>query len=134
MSWRAVEVEIIFLDVLAVIALAIGQAEQPLLENRVLAVPQRHGKAQPLMVVTETGETVLAPMIGAGARLIVGKIIPRISVLAVVLANGAPLALAKIRPPLLPRHSSLSRLVETQLLHRLPAFWASLVRQQSPPV
>jgi hypothetical protein len=44
------------------------------------------------------------------------------------------LALTEIGAPLLPRHSSLSRLVETQLLHRLPAFWASLVKQQSPPV
>ena len=38
---RAVEIEVVFLDVLAVIALAIGQAEQPLLQDRVLAVPQR---------------------------------------------------------------------------------------------
>jgi hypothetical protein len=30
MSWRAVQMEIIFLYVLAVIALAVGQAEQPL--------------------------------------------------------------------------------------------------------
>jgi len=39
MSRRAVEVEIVFLDVLAVIALAVGQAEQALLENGVVAVP-----------------------------------------------------------------------------------------------
>ena len=49
----AVEVIIIFFDVLPVVALAIGQAEQPLLEDRVLAVPQRDGKAQPLVVVAE---------------------------------------------------------------------------------
>jgi hypothetical protein len=35
----AVEVIIIFLDVLPVIALAIGQAEEPLLVNRIFAVP-----------------------------------------------------------------------------------------------
>ncbi len=39
MRRRAVEVEIIFLHILAVVALAIGQAEQALLEDRILAVP-----------------------------------------------------------------------------------------------
>ena len=43
---RAVEVEVVLLDVLAVIPLAVGQAEQPLLEDRILPVPQRQGEAQ----------------------------------------------------------------------------------------
>jgi hypothetical protein len=42
-----IEVEIVFLDVLAVVGLAVGQSVHPLLEDRVLAVPQRQGKAQP---------------------------------------------------------------------------------------
>src|ERR1700730_18085878 len=134
MGRRAVDLEVVFLDVLAVVPLAVGQAEQALLEDRVLAVPQRHGKAQPLMVVAEARKAVFAPVIGAGPRLVVREIIPRIAVLAVVLANRAPLALTEIGAPLLPPPSPLSRLVETQLLRRLPAFWASLVRQQSPPV
>jgi hypothetical protein len=75
-----------------------------------------------------------SPVIGARAGLIVREIVPRVAVLAVVLADRAPLAFAEIGPPLFPRHSALSRLVETQFLHRFPAFWASLVRQQSPPV
>ena len=60
-----VQVIIIFLDVLAVIALSIGQPERPLLENRVLAVPQGECKAQPLAIMADTGEAILAPMIGA---------------------------------------------------------------------
>jgi len=64
-GWRAVEVEIILLDVLAVIAFAVGQAEQPFLEDRVLAVPQGERETQPLVVVAETGEASLAPVIGA---------------------------------------------------------------------
>jgi hypothetical protein len=31
MRWRTVEIKIVFLDVLSVIALAVGQAEDPLL-------------------------------------------------------------------------------------------------------
>ena len=46
-SGRAVQVVIIFLDVLPVIALAVGHAEHPLLDYRVLAVPQRQRKTQP---------------------------------------------------------------------------------------
>ena len=98
MGRRAVEVIIVFLDVFAVIAFAIRQAEQPLLEDRVLAVPQSNGKTQPLVVVAEAGEAVLTPVIGARASLVVGKVVPSIAVLAVVLADRAPLALAEIRP------------------------------------
>ena len=68
---RAVEVEVVLLDVLAVVALAVGQAEQPLLEDRVLAVPEREREAEPLLVVGDAGEAVLAPAIGARARLVV---------------------------------------------------------------
>ena len=35
----AVEIEVAFLDILAVIALAVGQSEETFLENRILAVP-----------------------------------------------------------------------------------------------
>jgi len=50
------------------------------------------------VVVAETGEAVLAPVVGARTRLIVREVIPRIAVAAVVLADRAPLALAEIRP------------------------------------
>jgi hypothetical protein len=49
MGRRAVEVEVVLLDVLAVIALAVGEAEQALLEDRILAVPQGQGEAEPLL-------------------------------------------------------------------------------------
>jgi hypothetical protein len=118
-SGGAVEVIIILLDVLPVIALAIGQAEQTLFEDRVLAVPQSNGKAQSLVVVADPGEAVFTPVIGARAGLVVGEIVPRIAVLAIVLSDRAPLAFAEVRPPLLPRHPLFPRFVETQLLRRL---------------
>src|SRR6516225_4833292 len=132
MGRRAVEIEIIFFDILAVIALGIGQSEEALLQDRVLSVPQGNSKAQPVVVVAETGEAVLAPVIGTGAGLIVGEVVPRITVLAVVLADRAPLSFAEIRPPLLPGHPLLARLVETPLLRGF-RFQASLVRQRPPP-
>ena len=110
-----IEVEVVFLDVFAVIALAVGQAEQPLLEDRVLAVPQREGKAQALLVVGDAGEAVLAPAIGARARLVVGEVVPGVAVVAVVLAHGSPLALAQIRSPFFPRRLPLAVLLESDM-------------------
>jgi len=40
MARRRVEVEVLLLDVLAVIALAVGQAIQALLQNRITLVPE----------------------------------------------------------------------------------------------
>ena len=118
MGRRTVEIEVVFLDVLAVVALAVGQAEQPFLEDRVFAIPQGQGKTQPLMVVAEPRQAVFAPMIGAGPRLVVGEVVPRVAILAVILADGLSLALAEVRSPLPPRHPLFPRLVQTQLFDR----------------
>ena len=45
MRGRAVEVEVVFLDVFAVIALAVGQSEQPFFEDGIVAIPQRQAEA-----------------------------------------------------------------------------------------
>ena len=68
---RGVEVEVVLLDVFAVVAFGVGQAEETLLENRIVAVPQRERKTELLRVVGNAGQSVLAPVIGARARLIV---------------------------------------------------------------
>ena len=106
MGRRAVEVEVVLLDVLAVVALAVGQPEQAFLEDRVLAVPQGQREAEPLLVVGDAGQAVFAPAIGARAGLVVGEVIPGVAALAVVLADGPPLALAQVGSPLLPGNAS----------------------------
>src|SRR5690348_15277920 len=108
-----VEVEVVFLDVLAVIAFAVGESEQPLLEDRIVAVPQGQREAEPLLLVGHPGQPVLAPAIGAGAGLVVTEVVPRVTGLAVVLARGAPLPLAQIRSPLLPGDAAIPRLCQT---------------------
>src|SRR6516225_7014525 len=118
MGGGAVAVVVILLDVLPVIGLAVGQAVNSFLEDRVLPVPQGKRKAQSLPVVADAGETVLAPMIGARPRLIVTEIVPGIAVFAVVLADGAPLAFAEVGPPLPPRNLLLSRLLQTRCFGR----------------
>jgi hypothetical protein len=64
MGRRAVEVEVVLLHVLAVVALAVGEAEQPFLQDRVAPVPQRKCEAQPLLVVADAAKSVFAPAVG----------------------------------------------------------------------
>ena len=99
---RAVEIEVVLLDVLAVIPLAVGEAEHPLLEDRILAVPERERQAEEHLVVAESGDAVLAAQVGARAGLIVRDVVPGLDVLVQVLSNAAPLPLTEVGPPLPP--------------------------------
>ncbi len=113
---RAVEVEVVLLHVLAVVALGVGQPEQALLEDGIAAVPERQGEAEPLLAVRDPGEAILTPAVRAEAGLVVGEVGPGVPVLAVVLADGAPLPLAQVRAPLLPVRLAAVALLEPGLL------------------
>src|SRR5262245_45353306 len=116
MGRRAVEVDGILLDVLAMVAFAVGQPEQALLDDRISTIPQSEREAEALAVVANAGQTILAPAVGARAGVVVGEVIPRVTVVAVVLAHCAPLALAQIRSPFLPGNLPRSSLVESEML------------------
>src|SRR5262249_11379751 len=105
MRRRAVEVEVVLLHVLAVIAFAVGQAEQAFLQDRIGAVPERDGEAEALLIVTHTRYPILTPTIGTRSRLIVTEVVPGVARLAIVLADGAPLPFAQVGTPLLPRNA-----------------------------
>ncbi len=96
---QVVDVEVVLLDVLTVVALGIGQAEQALLQDRIPLIPQRDSQAQPLFVVADPGNAVLAPPVRARPRLVMTEIRPGVFVLAVVLPDRPPLALTEVRPP-----------------------------------
>ena len=112
---RRVEVEVVLLDVLAVVPLAVGEAEQALLQDRVPLVPERERETEALLVVGDPAEAVLAPPVGPGAGLVVREVVPGVAVLAVVLADRAPLPLAQVRAPLLPRDPLLPASFEPPL-------------------
>src|SRR5262249_40944841 len=76
MRRSAVEIVVVLLHVLAVIALAVRESEEALLQDRVFSVPQRKCEAQSLAIIRYAGQTVFAPMISAGVRLLVSEIIP----------------------------------------------------------
>ena len=78
---RVVDVEVVLLHVLAVVPLGVGEAEHPLLQDRVLAVPQGERQTQVLAVVADPGDAVLTPAVGARAGLIVSEVVPGVAVL-----------------------------------------------------
>src|SRR5215469_13099100 len=60
------------------------------------------------MAVAEAKDTVFAPSICLGARVIVAQIVPGVPVRAVVLPHRAPGALAEIGSPALPVNFAIS--------------------------
>src|SRR5262245_42048711 len=68
---RRVEVVKALLHIFAVVALVAREAEQPLLENRVAAIPQRERETEPALAVANAEKSILAPTIGATASLVV---------------------------------------------------------------
>src|SRR4051794_7186135 len=99
MRWRGIEVIIKLLHVLPVIALGVGESEQPFLENGISPVPQRQREAEATMVVADSSNSVLAPAISAAARVIVWKIFPGSAVRRIIFAHRAPLSFGQIRSP-----------------------------------
>src|SRR5262249_49344402 len=92
-------IEVVLLDVLATVAFARRQPEQPLLEDRILSVPERGGEDEQLIAIADRGEAVFAPAIRLAARLVVREIVPRVAVRAVVLAHRAPRPLRGVASP-----------------------------------
>ncbi len=124
---RAVEVEVILFDVLAVVAFAVGQSKQPLFENRIPAVPEGQGKAKLLLVVGNACQTILAPAIRPRTGMIVGEKIPGITILAIVLANRPPLAFAEVRAPFFPGGVLFFGLLKSLVFDRHVAFHKLLI-------
>src|SRR5262249_43612320 len=113
---RRVEVEVVFLHVLAVVAFAVGETEQPLLDDGILAVPQRQCEAKELLIIRDSSKAVLAPAIGTGTCLVVAEVVPRIAVGAVVLAHRSPLTLAQVGSPSFPGDSAAPRFFKSDML------------------
>src|SRR5512146_3517228 len=104
-----VEVIPVFLDVLAVVALPASQAEQALLEDRVIAVPQGNRETQPLAFVADAEQAIFVPAVGAAPRVLVREVAPHVAVGTVVLAHRAPRPFGEIRPPETPRRRARVR-------------------------
>ncbi len=74
------------------VALIAGEAEETLLQDRVAAIPESRRETQALMIVADAPDAVLAPAVSAQMSVFEREIFPRSAVRAVILADGAPLA------------------------------------------
>src|SRR5712691_860297 len=71
------------------------------------------------MAVADAGNAVLAPAVGARARMVVRKVFPSRSIRAVILADCAPLPLGEVRSPALPMNLPKPGLFETLIFRGL---------------
>src|SRR5689334_18112231 len=115
----AVEIKPVLLRVFAVVPLTIGEAEDSLLQDGVALVPKREGKAELHFVVAESSDALLAPSVGARARLVVGQVVPCFPLEAHVLSDGSPLSFAEVGTPLLPGGFAAACFGEAVVLSRL---------------
>src|SRR5208283_5026694 len=97
-----IEVEIALLHILAMISLVSRQSKKPFLQDGIALVPQRYSKTDHLPPITDARQPIFIPAIGARTGVIVRQVLPGIAMRAIVFADRAPSALAKIRPPSLP--------------------------------
>ena len=121
MARQAVQVVVVFLDVFAMVAFLVGQAEEALLEKWVLLVPERERQADVLKTVAETGQPVLVPAVSAATGVVVGEMVPRVAAGAIIFPDGAPGPLGEIRAPVLPV-SAASRAVAQAAVLGGPVF------------
>jgi hypothetical protein len=87
------EVEVVVLEVFAVVALGVAQAEGPLLKDGIGAIPEGQGETQPTLLIADAQQPVFSPAIHPRAGLIMGKGAPGIAIGGVVLPHRAPLAI-----------------------------------------
>src|SRR5206468_1523192 len=115
---EVVEVEVVLLDVLAVVGLGGDEAEKPLLQDGVALVPEGEREDQELVAVADAGEPVFAPAVGLAAGKIVGEVVPGRAVRPVVFADGSPRALGYVGAPAPPGHEVAVTLGQSLVLAR----------------
>jgi len=89
------------------------EPEEAFFEDRIPAIPQGQGKTQPLMIITDAGQTIFAPAVGSGAGMVMRKKVLCSTRGTVVFAHRTPLAFGKVRPPPPPVGCALLGLLES---------------------
>src|SRR5580698_9263888 len=74
------------------------------------------------MPVGNSSQTVFIPAVNSRPGMVVRKMFPRISILAIVLAHCAPGALTKVGPPTLPVTLAITRFREPKKFSRHNCF------------
>ena len=77
---RAIEIVVALLDVFTVVPFRSGQSEQPLLQDRIDAIPEGERKAESTFTVTDAQQSVLAPAIGSTPCVIMREEAPAVAI------------------------------------------------------
>jgi hypothetical protein len=100
MAGRAIEVKVVFFDVLSVIFFLASQSEGPFLQEGIAPIPQGKSETEILVTIADSTETVFAPPISTGTGMLVREIAPGFTVGTVVLSHSSPSTLGEKGPPL----------------------------------
>src|SRR5260370_10392414 len=106
------DVEVVFLNVLAVIALLRGEAEASLFQTRGHPIPQCQSETHHLVTVADSSDAVFSPAISARTRVVVRERLPGSAAWTVILPDRSPLPLGEIGPPPFPMLFAGSRFFE----------------------
>lgn len=65
----------------------VSQTIETLLEDLILPVPKGKRDTEPLVVIRQTGKTILAPSVGPGSCVVVWEEAPGVSIPTVILTD-----------------------------------------------
>ena len=103
MTGDCIEVVIDLFDILPMIPLIGIQSEEPLFEDRIGPIPKGGSEEKNLEAVREARNSIFSSPIGAHSGVIVRKIVPGVSVGAIIFAHRAPPSLRYVGSPFLGR-------------------------------
>src|SRR6516164_8834947 len=89
MAGRAIEIKVVFFDVLSVISFLAGQSKGAFLQEGISPIPQGQCETQILVAIANSTKTVFAPPISTGTCMLVREIVPGVTVRTVVLSHSS---------------------------------------------
>src|SRR5580693_4954791 len=99
MTWRIIQVIIIFLNIFPVVSLIARKPEISLLQYGIFFVPQRQRKTQKLFFITNATDSLFSPAVSFASGHIVTDKFPGSSVFTIVFPYGSPLTICYVRSP-----------------------------------
>ena len=66
-----------------------GHTEETFFEDIIDAIPEGDGEAETLVVVRNTGNTILAPPVCTGTSMVMGEVTPSVAIAGVVLTDSS---------------------------------------------
>src|SRR5437879_11809462 len=111
MGRSAIQIVVIFFDILTMVTFFACQSKESLFKDRVTSVPEGQRKTHLLMAITDTAKSILSPTEGLRTRVVMRKVIPGCAIGAVVFTHRSPGPFTQISSPHLPLNTPTPRLL-----------------------